>query len=169
MNFMAGTIVILSSFAIAITVILKEIMHCNMLKNADYFISQIKNRAMYLAEPLPDIIKNLSESNNKLISEFCLFFEAKSDLKKDVAPDIWKVSVDNFFGKHLYPYECDILKHFGENICSCNKEEINQIYTKAHNDLCDFLSTAEEVRKTRTRSTAAISISSGLMLVLMFI
>lgn len=140
-----------------------------MLESADTLLFSVKNRALLFSEPLSDIISNLSGLENKKIAEFCLFYTCNSDLPEKNAPEIWNLSVDAVYGKYLKPYECDILKHFSEKICCCNKDEINRIYTQAHNDLADFLTTAKEIRNTRTKSTAAITISSGLMIVLMLI
>lgn len=140
-----------------------------MLENADALIFSVKNRAMHFSEPLSDIIRNLSVTDNKKIADFCSVFTSISDLPDKTAPEIWNLSVDMVFGKCLKPYECDVIKHFSEKICFCNKDDISRIYTQAHNDLNDFLTTAKEIRNTRTKSTAAISISSGLMIVLMLI
>lgn len=169
MNTVAAIMIIFSSFAVALLVISKENRHCAMLKNADELMSVIKSRADYYSEPLSEILKNLASSDKKEISSFCNIFAFDTDLPESIAPEVWCNAVDKYFSRYLETYECDVIKHFGESICGCNRGEIGQIYNKAHNDITAFLDTANEKRCTNTKSTAAITVSVGIMIVLMLV
>ena len=167
MSTVAAMLIIGSSFAVAGLIIFRENRHCSMLKNADELMLQIKNRALYYSEPLTDILRSISDCDNKHIRSFCADFISESDLHSTGAPDVWCSTVDKIYGRYLVQYECDVLKHFGENICRSSKNEIINCYNKAYSDITEFIKTADDKRRTNTKSSAAISISLGIMLVVM--
>lgn len=168
MNVFATVMILFSSFAIAFFIIKKEIKHCAVLEESIKLINLIKNRAMFYSEPLPDIVDGISANDNKYLKEFRYCFSENKDLPADI-PERWKTAVELCFGQYLEAYECDILIHFGEELCACSRSEIEKIYDNAEQALYEFINTARQKRNTNAKSTAAISVSVGVMIVLMLI
>ncbi len=168
MNIVAAVLVLFSSFAIAFILINRESRHCVMLDNSIRLINLVKNRALNYAEPLGEIVLSLSESEEKFMKDFSSVFVAKKDLLLNF-PDIWKTAVNEYFGRYLEQYECDILIHFGEELCSCSRSDIKNICEAAEYSLSEFSKTAKHRRNTSAKSTAAVSVSVGVMIVLMLI
>lgn len=156
----------MSSFTAAYLVIHKEIKHCNELESAIKMISTIKNNALFYNSSFAEIISEIDKGSDFNYSDmFSKFFESLSE-GSDV-PNAWKKAV--YESKMtLEIYERDILVFFGKDMCSCSKEEILHIADKAISDLQYFKTTAMDNRKRKSKSTAAITVSMGIMIILMF-
>lgn len=158
--------VIISTFSVAFLIIHKEIKHCQNLDDIIRLINIIKNKSMYYGTPLNEIICDLR--NNKyfeksaLIDRFCNYISFGYSV-----PEAWKNAVKNN-SDYLEKYECDTIIRFGEEICQCNMEEISEISDNVISELQEFRKTAIEKRNIKSKSTAAVTISAGLMIVLIF-
>ena len=136
------------------------------MTDAIQIVEYIGGRAIHLNEPLADILKAELCSDKKYFRVLCSGFE--NAIKKDVVPDAWMFAVKQTFGDVLSDYEADVLIHFGEKLCSCSNYEIENIKSSAISDLEEFRKTAVENKNTKSKSTAAITVSAGVIIVLMF-
>lgn len=129
-------------------------------------ISYIRNKATVYNAPFCRIIEDLNEDRE--YRRFCLgeIFAENLAFGRDI-PDAWRKALEES-PMCLEAYEKDVLINFGEKLCYCNKEEIESIAENALYSLKCFMETAVENRNTRTKSTAAICVSLGTIIILMF-
>ena len=167
MNIFAIILIMGSSVALALFFIRKELKHCAGLDDAVRLVEYISGRAIHFGEPLSEILEIQNEDARKLIIRLRENFKEQLDNSCEI-PDSWETAVNNTFCDVLEDYECDVLIHFGKNLCRCSHYEIEGLKRKAVSDLEDFRNTAIENKKTKTKSTAAITVSAGVIIVLMF-
>lgn len=158
---------IISSFSAAYLIIRKEIKHCKSLDSALRLISAVKNKALFYSSPFAEIIIQLQkkEDFNKL-NLFDIFSENLA-LGMGV-PEAWSSSIHRS-NLVLEENELDALVHFGKEMCSCSRAAITEISDNAILELQELRKTAIEKRNTKSKSTAAVTVSVGLMLVLIFV
>lgn len=164
---LAITVIIISTFSAAFLIIHKEINHCKNLDNVIRLINIIKNKSLYYGIPFCEIISELKNNRNfeksELIDKFC------SNISDGYSvPEAWKSAVKSS-SAYFETYECDTIIRYGEELCQCNMEEISEISDNAISELQEFRKTAIEKRNIKSKSTAAVTISSGLIIILMFI
>lgn len=155
-----------SSFTMAYLVIHKEIKHCKELENVIRLITVIKNKAMFYNAPFSEIIDEINKQNEFPKMRFIMQFSEIISEGLSV-PEAWQTAV-NKSELNLEMYECDTLIRFGREMCNCNKDEITVVADSAIGELREFSKTATEKRNMKSKSTAAITISMGIMIVLMF-
>lgn len=158
---------IISSFSAAYLIIRKEIRHCKSLDSALRLIFAVKNKAMFYSSPFAEIIIKLQKNDDfDKLNIFDIFSEnLASGL---VVPEAWSSSVhrSNFV---LEESELDVLIQFGKEMCSCSRAAITEISDNAISELQELKRNAIEKRNTKSKSTAAVTVSAGLMLVLIFL
>ena len=166
MNIIAIIVVIFSSFSAAYLIIRKEIIHCKSLDTVLRLITEVKNKAIFYSEPFSDIIVQLQ--NNDDFYKFKLFDVFSENLSSGMAaPDAWHdaiISADMEIEKN----ECDILIRFGKDMCSCSRGEITEISERAIFEINELREAAVEKRNHKSKSTAVVTVSMGLMIVLIF-
>lgn len=166
MNFAAIILVLCSSVALAFVFIRKEIRHCAVLSEAIQITEYIGIRAFHFNEPLSEILKAENCEVNKYFGKLCVAFE--KEIKSDIVPVAWANAIKQIFSGVLEDYECDVLIHFGEKLCSCSSFEIENIKSNAVSDLEELRKTALENKNSKSKSTAAVTVSAGVIIVLMF-
>ena len=144
----------------------KETQHCRNIENVIRMITEIKSRSVFYSKPFSEIMLELNINKNyenfPIVSLFCRCISGGVSV-----PAAWTEAVEKN-SKYFSADESVLLKRFGEEMCKCNKEEISEI---ADNMICEFqrfLQLATERRNIKSKSTAAVTISAGLMIVLMF-
>lgn len=129
-------------------------------------INDIKNKSLYYAKPFSEIMYELRDNKNYerfiLINTFCNNIAAGYPV-----PEAWGNAVE-YNSKYFTADECHQLKCFGEELCSCNREEIPEISDNLINEFHQFRQIATDRRNLKSKSTAAVTISAGLMIVLVF-
>lgn len=155
-----------SSFSAAFLVIRREVLHCKELETSLKLIDYIKNKAMVYSMPFSDIINGLCCERE--LRSLCLTekFSYKIAETNNV-PQVWKETIEEA-SIHLEEYEKDVLINFGVSMCSCSKEEISNLAENASYSLKCFRDTAVENRNNRSKSMAAICVSLGIVIILMF-
>lgn len=150
----------------AYLIIHKEIRHCHNLDLSIRLLTVVKNKALHYGEPFSEIIfeqqSNDDYKNFPLVQQFCSSVSAGKTV-----PDAWKIAVEQL-SKYIEFGECESLIRYGEEMCRCNREEISEISTNVIYELQEFRKTAIEKRNIKSKSTAAVTISSGIVIVLMF-
>lgn len=166
MNITAIIMVIISTLFVAYYIIQKEIRHCKMLDLAIRLIGTVSSKALYYDQPFADImfdIKNEdSYKNFPFICKFCSFINDGYSV-----PDAWKNASLSMSGE-LNSEEYGMLIQYGEEMCSCNKEDIPDISARVLSEFKEYRQNAVEKRNLRSRSTAAVTVSVGAVFVLMF-
>ena len=148
-------------------VILSENRHCRDIDVALKLISVIKNKASVYNYSLAEIIADISMNKEFEVIHFDdLFLKNLSNAEN--IPTLWE-NVISESDIHLAHYEKDVLINFGKNLCACSKQDILSLYDKSFEDLTTFKRTAIENKNSKTKSTAAITISIGIIVVLMLI
>ena len=166
MNIIAIIVVVFSSFAVAFLTIRKEITHCKHLNMSLNLITSIKNKAMFYNLPFAEIIMQLE--NEEDLNRFSLLYLFLQNLKSETTvPDAWKNAVV-YSDLALEEQERNILIQFGKDMCSCSREQIQEISARAICELNELRNDADEKRKVKSKSTAAVVVSIGLMIVLVF-
>lgn len=167
MNFFAISVVIFSSFSAAYLIIRKEIRHCRSLDSILRLITAVKNKAMFYSAPFSEIIVQLHNNNDfykfKLLDIFI-----KNLSSGMVVPDAWHNAILRS-DMEIDENERDILIHFGKEMCSCSKAEITEISDLAILEISELRGLAIEKRNSKSKSTAAVAVSMGLMIVLIFV
>lgn len=167
MNIIAIIVVIFSSFTVAFLTIRKEIIHCKHLNLGLNLIAAIKNKAMFYNLPFAEIIMQLE--NEEEFDRFLLLSHFLQNLKSGMAvPEAWKNAVI-YSDLALEDRERNILIQFGKDMCSCSRDQIQEISDRALYELNELRHIADEKRKIRSKSTAAVVVSIGLMIVLVFV
>ncbi len=166
MNFAAIILILCSSIALAFVFIRKEIKHCSVLSEAIQIVEYIGIRAYHFNEPLSEILNAEHCNDKKYFGRLCVAFV--NGMKSEVVPDAWSNAVKQTFSGVLEDYECDVLIHFGEKLCRCSSYEIENIKSNAVSDLEELRKTALENKNTKSKSTAAVTVSAGVIIVLMF-
>lgn len=167
MNIVAIILVICSSVGLAFFFIRKEIRHCAVLAEAINIVEYISGRAEFFKEPLSDIMKTDVAQNKNSFENLCVCFG--EELKNGITvPDAWLNTVRKTFDGIMEDYEQDILIDFGQNLCRCSSFEIENLKAKTVSDLNDLRKTAIENKNTKTKSMAAVTVSAGVIIVLMF-
>ncbi|MBO5935776.1 MAG: stage III sporulation protein AB [Clostridia bacterium] len=167
MNFIAIVVVIISSFAAAYLIIRKEIKRCKGIDLILRLILSVKNRAMFYNIPFSEIIMQLKTNDEFYKTGLCDVFTDRLQAGMNV-PDAWKDTVVSVFpdiGKN----ECDILIRFGTEMCCCNKDEIQEISDRVVSEIEELRDFAIEQKNIKSKSTGAVIVSFGLMIVLVFV
>lgn len=163
---LAISAVIISTFSAAYLIIHKEIKHCQNLDFILRLINAVKNKAIHYGMPFAEIISELQNNDDfaksVLIQKFC-----SSLSEGKTVPEAWKIAVDQF-SKYIESHECDTLIRYGEEMCRCNKDEISELSANILYELQEYRNIAVEKRNMKSKSTAAVTISSGIVIVLMF-
>lgn len=167
MNLFAIILVMLSSVTAAYFIIRKEIKHCRRLDDAIDIVNTVKNRALYYSEPLTEIMHQLQKTDKTLYKAFCGAYFDNIDSDQSV-PDAWETAVKSTFDKDFEIYEQDVLIHFGKDLCGSNRNEIEKLTDNAIYALKEFRKTATDNKNNKSKSTAAVAVSAGIMIVLMF-
>ena len=158
--------IILSTFFIVYFMISKEIQHCRNIENAIRMIADIKSRSVFYSRPFSEIILELNNNKNyekfTLIKVFCKYISEGISVPVAGGDSVEKNS------KYFSAEECCLLTRFGEEMCRCNREEIAAISDNVIDEFQRFLQIATDRRNMKSKSTAAVTISAGLMIVLMF-
>lgn len=167
MDIFAIIVVVFSSFAVAFLTIRKEIIHCKHLNMSLNLIAAIKNKAMFYNLPFAEIIMLLEKEDE--FNRFSLLTLFLQKLKSGMAvPDAWK-NADIYSDLVLEEQERNILMQFGKDMCSCSRDQIQEISDRALYELNELKHIADEKRKIKSKSTAAVVVSIGLMIVLVFV
>lgn len=154
------------SVTAAYLIIKKEIRHCLDLEAAVKLVDYTKSKAEVYGMPFAEIIAETNGDKELERLRIGEIFVKKSFDKNDIA-EVWKETV-NEAPIQLEDYERDILIHFGERMCVCSKEEIRTVSENAIYSLNCFKETAVENRNKRSKSIAAICVSLGTIIILMF-
>ena len=166
MNITAIIMVIISTLFAAYYIIQKEISHCRMLDLTIRFIGTVSSKALYYDQPFSDIMFDIKNEdcykNFPVVCKFCSFINDGYSV-----PDAWKNASLSMSGE-LNPEEYRILMQYGEEMCSCNKEDIPDISARVLSEFQEYRQQAVENRKLRSRSTAAVTVSLGAVFVLIF-
>lgn len=167
MNVLAIVTVVFSSFAIAFLTIRKEIIHCKHLNMILNLISAIKNKAMFYNIPFAEIVMQLQ--NEDAFRSYSLLYLFMQEMKSGMTvPEAWK-NANIHSDLVLEDHERNILTQFGKDMCNCSRDQIQGISDRAICELIELRNSADEKRKVRSKSTAAVIISVGLMIVLVFV
>ncbi len=158
--------IMVSSAGIAFLIIHKDICHCRMLSDSINLVEFISSRAIFSGQPISEILRNISFEDKTLQKRLSDNFSLEM-LKGNTVPDAWKNAVLSSMGKQLHIYECDVIIHYGKDICNSNIDDIKRINSNVVSALTDFYNTAVENKNRKSKSTAAIAISIGAMIVLM--
>ncbi len=166
MNIFAITAVVFSSFSTAYFIIRKEIRRCERLDITLRLITAVKNKAMFYSEPFAEIIIQLQNIDNfHKLSFFNVFSENISSGM--VVPDAWKNAICSSL--EFDEVERNVLINFGTDMCSCSRAEITEISEQAIFEISELKKSAIEKRNCKSKATAAVTISMGLMVVLIFV
>lgn len=158
--------IMISSAGVAFLIIYKDICHCRMLSESISLVEFISSRAIFSGAPISDILQSISFCDKQMQKQLSDNF--MSDIQNgNTVPDAWENAVLSVTGKQLHVYECDVIIHYGKDMCSSNADDIKRINSKAVSALTDFYNTAVENKNRKSKSTAAIAISVGAMIVLM--
>ncbi len=147
--------------------ILSETRHCKDIDVALNLISVIKNKACVYNSSLAEIIADISMNKEFELFHFNDMFLNKLSNSESI-PSLWENTISES-DIHLAHYEKDILINYGKNLCECSRQDISSLYNKSFEDLTMFKNTAIENKNSKTKSTAAITISVGIIVVLMLI
>ncbi len=156
----------MSSAGIAFLVIRKDICHCRMLSETISLVEFISSRAIFSGAPISDILRNVAFEDKPLQKQLTDEFFAEIR-QGNAVPDAWKNAVLTAMGKQLHIYECDVIIQYGKDICNSSIDDIKRINSNAVSALMDFYNVAVENKNRKSKSTAAIAISIGAMIVLM--
>lgn len=157
---------IISSFSAAYLIIRKEIRHCKSLDSALRLIVAVKNKAMFYSSPFAEIITQLQKNDD--FNKLKLFEKFSENLTLGIpVPEAWSNAVHNA-DMALEENELDVLIRFGKEMCSCSRADITEISENAIFELQELRTTAIKTRNTKSKSTAAVTVSAGIMLVLIF-
>lgn len=144
----------------------KETLHCRNIENAIRMISDIKSRSVFYSTPFSEIMLELNNNRNyekfPLVNLFCKYIANGIPV-----PEAWADAVEKN-SKYFLSEESSLLTRFGEEMCRCNREEISEISDNIISEFQRFLQIATEKRTVKSKSTAAVTISAGLMIVLVF-
>ena len=166
MNIFAIIAVVFSSFVVAILTIRKEIIHCKHLNMTLDLITAIKNKAMFYNLPFAEIIMQLEKEES--FNRFSLLSLFLQNLKSGMTvPEAWK-NANIHSDMSLEEYERNILMQFGKDMCCCSRDQIQEISDRVIYELNELRKIANEKRKIRSKSTATVVVSIGLMIVLVF-
>lgn len=167
MNIFAIIIVVFSSFSAAYLIVKKEIRHCKSLDVTLRLITEVKNKASFYSAPFAEIIIQLQR--NRDFYKFKLFDLFAENLSSGmVVPDAWQNAVLST-DMEIDEKESDILIRFGKDMCSCSRAEITEISDRAIFEINELRNSAIEKRNRKSKSTAAVTVSMGLMIVLIFV
>ena len=166
MNFIAILMVLISASSVAYLVVLQEIRHCAAINIMIRLLTAIKNNALFYDKPFSDIISELAKDpENKdvpLLQKFCESMDNGTDI-----PESWAQAV-LCMNDVLDSYECQILLRYGSDMCRCSKEELSDISASVIDELNECRKKAVQKKNTQSKSVAAITVSSGIIFVLMF-
>lgn len=167
MDIIAITAVVFSSFSVAYLTIRKEIKHCKHLSLILRFIASVKNCALFYNAPFAEIINQLKNDDN--FNKFDFFDYFSENLSSGMSvPDAWRDAIINA-DIEIDDKERDILIRFGTDMCRCNKVEINEISDQIISEISELRNEAVEKRNTKSKSTAAVTVSTGILIVLIFV
>lgn len=166
MNLIAIAMVLISVSGIAYFIISKEIRHCAAIDVMIRLLTAVKNKALLYDKPFADILSELeNDAENKkipLLKKFCDCIDGGKEI-----PEAWNDAVLCMNGL-LDSYECQILTRYGAEMCRCNKEEIAEISASVIDELTQCRKKAVQKKNSQSKSVAAITVSSGIIFVLMF-
>lgn len=94
-------------------------------------------------------------------------FTARVD-KGEGIPEAWAKSV-NDSGLYLLQPEKDVITRFCGDLCSCCSEKIGESTEIIKSNLREFIKQADTMRRERTKITSVLTVSAGLLTVLIFI
>lgn len=147
-------------------IIYNEKKHIDTLYQTGLLITDIKNYALFTNRSFENTVFLLKGSGkfDKLdfISVFCL-----SDNNLSV-PERWKSSVYNSSCK-LYQWEKDVIIRLCNSLCVCTRENIEEYCEKALSDIESFICSAKEKKEKITKTRAVFTVSTGVMIALLFI
>lgn len=167
MNTIAIIVVIFSSFSAAYLIIRKEIRHCKSLDSVLRLITAVKNKATFYSAPFAEIIVQLQ--NNEDYYKIKLFDIFSDNLHSGmIVPDAWHNAIISSY-TDMDENERDVLIRFGKEMCSCSRDEIAEIADHAISEINELRNAAIEKRNSKSKSTAAVTVSFGLMIVLIFV
>ena len=166
MNLIAIAMVLISASAAAYLIVLKEISHCTAINIIIRILTAVKNQALFYDKPFSEIIFDLSKDveNKKvpLLQKFCECIDNGKEI-----PEAWKEAVLSMRDV-LDFYECQILIRYGAEMFCCSKEEILETSTSVVEELNECRKKAIQKKNTQSKSVAAITVTSGIIFVLMF-
>lgn len=167
MNLIAIIVVIFSSFAAAYLIIRKEIRRCRWLDSVLRLILAVKNKAIFYNAPFSEIIINLR--NNDEFYKIRIFDVFSDNLQSGMTvPDAWNDAVSRIYSD-IDKNERDILIRFGNDMCCCSRNEIPEISARAISEIEELKNIAIEQRNIKSKSTCAVIVSFGLMIVLILV
>lgn len=158
--------IMVSSAGVAFLINHKDICHCRMLAESISLVEFISSRAIFSGESISDILQSISFCDKQMQKQLSDNFVSEIQ-NGNTVPDAWENAVLSVIGKQLNIYESDVIIHYGKDMCSSNADDIKRINSKAVSALTDFYNTAIENKNRKSKSTAAIAISVGAMIVLM--
>lgn len=158
---------IVSSFIAAFLIIHREHMHCKYLDAALRLIQTVKNRAVFYQDSFQKSIGYCSASQEFHTLDFLKRFPELM-VGGLTPPEAWEKVIQES-GINLTVPEKDVLIHFGKDLCSCSREKIEEYSDQAAAMLEDFRTVATENRNKKSRTTGVITVSAGLIVVLMFL
>lgn len=167
MNLIAIIVVIFSSFSAAYLIIRKEIRRCRGIDSVLRLIMTVKNKAIFYNAPFSEIIINLR--NNDEFQKIRLFDVFSDNLQSGMTvPDAWNDAVSRTF-YDIDKNERDVLIRFGKEMCCCSRNEISEISARAISEIEELKNTAIEQRNIKSKSTGAVIVSFGLMIILILV
>ena len=144
-----------------------ENIHYKNLETAGSLISHIRNTAVFYNNSFSSIISYLSETEEFAKSDYLELFISYIN-SGTAPPDAWRNAVKN--SKMNYTSaEKDALMKFGTDMCSCSRERIDACGKEALDRFDEFKRKANEKREKKTKTTAVMTISAGMITALMFI
>lgn len=159
--------VLLSSFSVGFLIIYNEKKHSAALACMLRLITVIENRATFYSESFSDILLKCKQ-NAEFAELDILNLFSENLLNSHSPPEAWRNAV--VCSKiSLLPAERDILIRFSADMCVCNKENISEYSLSALKQIEEFKEKSKENLKSKSKMNAAISVSVGVLTVILLI
>lgn len=148
-------------------IIINEKLHCDNLVQVSRLITDIRTSALFYNLSFEQIIKHIYETEKYYSLDFIKLFSLINDCTLSV-PEKWKSCVEKSDCK-LYQWEKDVLIKLCDSLCSCSRNDIENYCNRALDDIDNFIGTAREKKEKTIKTKAVFTISTGVMIALLFI
>lgn len=125
----------------------------------------IKNYAIQYLLPFSDIIKTYVADKNVESVDYIDTFLSDSELSP---PEAWKMAVTES-NVVLTKREKENVILFGESLCHCSKEQICEYSEKYINELSEMYILLNENKEKKIKTVSALTLSAGLMVILLLV
>lgn len=164
---MAILFVLVSSFSAGFLIINNAKSRRDNLSRIIRFIEVVERNAEFLSYSFADIVCQCAEQGEFRKLDFLKIFEKEMQCNHS-PPAAWRTAVSDS-KMNLMTEEKTLLIRFGEDMCSCSREKIADCAGTAIAGIEEIKESAKENVSKKSKSYAALTVFSGILIVILII